>query len=162
MSRPPEPSRRRNLWPLCVGLALGLFAVGLVALIVAAVSSNSDLVAEDYYEQEIRYQEQLDRLERASGLDEAIAVTHDGALGVLLLRFPAAYAGEVVSGEVHLYRPSAAGLDRKVPLALNAAGQQVIPAGALASGRWQVKIRWAVRGKEYYVERRLVIPGGDG
>jgi len=138
-------------------VALALFAAGLVVLILAAVSSNSDLVTEDYYEQELRYQQQINRRARSEVLDSAITVTHDPSLGVILLRFPTEHSGDAVTGEVHLYRPSAAGLDRRMPLALNAAGMQVIPAVDLAPGLWQVKISWSARGQEYYVERRLVI-----
>jgi nitrogen fixation protein FixH len=153
-----RPAPSRNLWPLGVALGLVVFAGGLVALIVLAVSSNSDLVMEDYYEQEIRYSEQLERLARAEAIDGAVEVRYDAGLGVLILTFPEVQAARGISGEVHLYRPSAAGMDRKLPLSLNAAGMQVIPAADLAPGLWQVRIRWVVEGEDYYVEQRLILP----
>jgi len=153
------PLNPRSPWPVGIALALLAFAGGLVALIVAAVSSNSDLVVEDYYEQEIRYNQQLDRLARTESVADAIEIRHHPDLGVVILKFPADQAGPDLIGEVHFYRPSAAGLDRKVSLAVNAAGMQVIPAGDLAPGLWEVKIRWTLGGEEYYLEQRLIVPG---
>jgi len=150
---------RKSPWPLGIALALLTFAGGLIALIVAAISGNSDLVVEDYYEQEIRYNQQLDRLARTESVANAIAIRYDPDLGAVILTFPEDHTGPDLIGEVHLYRPSAAGMDRKVPLTVNAAGMQVIPAGDLAPGLWEVKIRWTLQGEDYYLEQRLVVPG---
>jgi nitrogen fixation protein FixH len=153
-------SARRSPWPIGIAVALMIFTSGLIVLIVVALSSNSDLVVQDYYEQEIRYDEQLDRLARTEAVVDSITIRHDAALGVVILTFPKEHAVPGLVGEVHLYRPSAAGMDRKIPLAVNAAGMQVIPAANLAPGLWQVKVRWTLAGEEYYLEQRLVVPGG--
>jgi nitrogen fixation protein FixH len=148
---------RRNWWPVGIALALTGFAGGLATLITFALSSNSDLVMRDYYEQEIRYQDQIERKQRTQPLSAEVEVTHDALLGKILIRLPADHAVRGANGEVHLYRPSAEGLDRRYPLALNAAGMQVIEASDLASGLWRVKIQWKVGEEEFFEETRLVI-----
>jgi nitrogen fixation protein FixH len=157
----PVPDHRmppaRSPWPLGITLALLVFASGLAALIAFAVTSNSDLVVQDYYEQDLLYQEQIDRRARTEPLAERLRVSHDPALDKILIQLPSEHATLDTAGEVHLYRPSAADLDRRWPLELNAAGMQILDAQDLAPGLWQVKIQWTTRGQEYYVDRRVVI-----
>jgi nitrogen fixation protein FixH len=141
-------------------LALAVFASGLGVLIVMAIRSNSDLVVEDYYEQELRYDEHMGQAIRADSLAEEIEVRYDGKLGAVILRFPEGHVVEGLEGELHFYRPSAAGLDRKVALKLNAVGMQVIPAREFAPGLWRVKVQWTASGEGYYFERRLELPVG--
>lgn len=157
----PHSAPGKSPWPLGITLALLTFAGGLLALIIIAVSSNSDLVVENYYEEEIRYNQQLDRLARTERVADAIEIRHDARLGVVILTFPQAHTGQDLSGEVHLYRPSSAGMDRKLPLEMNPAGMQVISVADLAPGLWQVKIQWTVAGEEYYVEERLIVPAAS-
>jgi len=45
----------RNLWPLGILLAFGLFFAGTIGLVVMACSHKMDLVSADYYEREIKF-----------------------------------------------------------------------------------------------------------
>ena len=153
---------QRPYWPLGITVALLLFAGGLVALIAFAVTSNSDLVVNDYYEQDLLYQRRIDRHARTEPFAERLRVSHDPALGKILIQLPSEHATLGTAGEIHLYRPSAAGLDRRWPLELNAAGMQILEARDLTPGLWQVKILWTAKGEEYYLDRRLVIAGAGG
>jgi nitrogen fixation protein FixH len=58
---------------------------------------------------------------------------------------------------VHLYRPSAAGLDRQLALELDAAGVQALDASGLEPGLWRVKVTWSVGGQQYYFDQKVVI-----
>jgi nitrogen fixation protein FixH len=152
--------KARLSWPLGITVALLLFASGLVALISFAVTSNSDLVVKDYYEQDLLYQQRIDRQTRTEPFADRLQVSHDLGLGKILIQLPAEHATLGTTGEVHLYRPSAAGLDQRWPLELNAAGMQILEARDLTPGLWQVKILWTVRGEEFFLDHRLVIAAG--
>jgi hypothetical protein len=61
-------------------------------------------------------------------------------------------------GELHLYRPSAAGMDRRLPLKPEADGTQILNARDLAPGLWKAQLHWTAGGQDYFVDRRLVLP----
>ncbi len=70
-----QQGKGRSLWPLAI---IGFFAaaiLGFVGFIVFCQFNKSELVASDYYEQEIRYQAELDRLSRAQPLGDRISAT---------------------------------------------------------------------------------------
>jgi nitrogen fixation protein FixH len=148
---------QRSLWPVGIILALVLFAAGLVALIVFATSSNSDLVTEDYYEQEIQYDQKLERLERTAEVSDQVEVSQDLATQRIQIQLPIEHVTPTTQGQIHLYRPAAAGMDRRLPLALNQDGQQWIMTEGLAAGLWQLKIEWNVGKQGYFADRRLVL-----
>ena len=147
----------RNYWPLGILLAFTLFILGTAGLIVLAVAQRSDLVSDNYYEQEIRYQARIDSLDRAQHLGSRAAITYSASQRCIVVTLPAEHAGRPVSGEVQLYRPSAAGLDRRFKLAPDQIGAQSIDAADLLEGLWKVRVAWRVEGQEYFLDQRIVI-----
>lgn len=151
------PVKRGNPWPLVITLVFVLFFGGLAAFIVFATTQRDDLVRADYYEAELRYQQQFERLERTRPLEESIGVRYDPRGEVITVQLPMAHAAEC-AGLIELYRPSDARLDRQVPLALTAAGTQAVPVKGLQAGLWKIRIHWTAREQEYYLDRPLVVP----
>lgn len=153
---------RFNPWPYAIIATFVVFISGTVALIVIAQSSRSELVARDYYEQEIRYQGQLDQMNRAQPWDSRIEVAAPATPGLpVTLAFPQELASRGVKGSIELYRPSEAGRDTTLPLALDISGRQAIPSADLAPGLWKLRLRWQVGDDTYYSDRKLVIPAAD-
>jgi hypothetical protein len=147
----------RNYWPLALVTAFVLFIGGTLALIAIAASQRSDLVTPDYYEQELRYQTRLDALQRAAPFAERITVTPDAAGRSLRVSVPQELIGPDTVGRIELYRPSAAALDRAHPLALDAAGGQTLDVSALDPGLWKLRLHWSTAGRDYFVERNVVL-----
>jgi len=145
----------RNPWPLGVLLAFLIFTSGTATLVVLACSHKTDLVSADYYEQEIKYQGQLDRMERAQRLDQQASVSFDAGLKQIIISLPPEHARHNATGSIVLYRPSAAGLDRRLKLELDATGLQTINAAALRSGLWKVKVLWSVGSQEYFIDQSV-------
>ena len=112
MNNNPIPTSR-NLWPLGIVLAFVTFIIGTATLVVLACANKTDLVSADYYEQEIRYQGQLDRLKRAKQLDQQISVSYNPGQKQITISLPPELP-HTATGSIHLYRPSAAGLDQRV------------------------------------------------
>lgn len=156
MSNPPQ---YRNPWPIAIVTFFIVFATFLATFIFWGLGQKQELVAENYYENEVRYQQQLDRMNRTQALETQTAVTFDAVKNCIVVRLPATQA-HWASGRIHLYRPSNAKLDHDVPLAVNAAGVQVLDAKALAAGLWKVRIEWRVNGQEYFFDQAVVVTGG--
>lgn len=153
-----SPRPRSTFWPYGIVVAFGLFLAGLITLITFAAREPAELVAADYYEQEIRYQDQLDRLHRARALAVQLKLEARPERHSLQITFPPDQARRGIQGTVRLYRPSEAGQDRSLPLALGPEGVQVVNLAGLIPGPWQVKVDWRCEELDYSVAETLTLP----
>ena len=152
------PTKSRNLWPASI---VGFFILAVIFLgsfVVWAMRQREDLVSADYYEREVRYQGQLDSLNRSQSLAVQVVVTFDPARQAIVITLPPGKR-EGATGQVHLYRPSDARLDRELPLALNAEGVQQLDATALNGGLWKVRVKWTASGQEYFLDQPVIVTG---
>ena len=147
----------RNLWPLGVITAIALFIAGTVGLIVMACSQRVELVSPDYYEQELKFQGQIDRVARTLGAASQASVTYDAARHCITVSLPVQQARREVSGRIELYRPSAAGMDRAFKLAPDTNGVQRLDAAGLAPGPWKVRVSWTVEQQDYFLDQKVVV-----
>ena len=147
----------RNLWPLCIIVTFVLFFAGTVGLIVMACSQKVDLVSADYYEQELKFQGRIDRLERTRHAATQATVAYDANQQCITISLPADQAGHEVSGHIELYRPSAAGLDREVKLTPDAKGVQRLDATGMVPGLWKVRVSWTVEQQDYFLDQKVVV-----
>ena len=148
--------KKRNLWPIAIIVYFVVFITGIVVWVSFAMRHDDQLVRPDYYEHEIKYQGQIDRIVRTRSLQAAAGVSYDHSSRAILLTLPrdSSHAAE---GTVHLYRPSDARLDQKLTLLLNERGEQRIDTSALQGGLWKVLVTWQVGDQEFYIEKPLVI-----
>ena len=146
----------RNFWPYGIIAAFVLFLSGTAALIVLACSHRNDLVTANYYEEEVRFQTQLDRSARALRADARATAVYDPVRRQLTISLPSDHA-RTAAGRVQLYRPSAAGLDREFELRLDAGGVQTIDAAGLKAGLWKVRITWTACGEDFFVDQKIVV-----
>jgi hypothetical protein len=147
----------RNLWPPAIITTFALFFAGTVGLVVMACSQKVDLVSSDYYEQELKFQGRIDRVERTRQAAAQAAVAYDAARRCITVSLPADQARHQVTGLIELYRPSAAGLDRTVELAPDARGVQRLDAAGLAPGLWKVRVSWTVDHQDYFLDQKVVV-----
>jgi nitrogen fixation protein FixH len=154
--KPTQP--RIEPWP--IGIA-GFFVVLIAALAtwaVVAQRNREELVSADYYEQEVAYQQQINRLRRSADSGVVIGFVPVGQGGVIRITWPLASRPGEAQGRVRLYRPSEAALDREVPLLVGADGIQNINAGTLKPGLWKVRVHWGPEDSGYYAEGSVVVP----
>jgi hypothetical protein len=152
-----EPKKSFNPWPAAI---IAFFSVAIccaVGFVIFCSRNSVDLVSADYYEQEIRHQDQMDRASRAASLQVPAQIKYDEASRNITVALPAEHASLPLTGWIQLYRPSAAGLDQKLPLQVNAAGAQAIDARALSAGLWHVRVTWTANGSEYFCDQKLIV-----
>src|SRR3954469_14155038 len=70
---------KKSLWPVGIVAAFVVFICGTISLVVFACSQKQDLVSSDYYEQEIRFQGQLEKVERAYRSAQPASIAYDSA-----------------------------------------------------------------------------------
>ena len=145
----------RNLWPLGIIVTFVLFFIGTVGLVVMAFSQKVDLVSADYYEQELKFQGRIDRVERTRHAATQATVAYDAASRCITVSLPPEQARLEVWGSIELYRPSAAGMDRAHKPDAN--GTQRLDASAMAPGLWRVRVTWTAAKENYYLDQKVVV-----
>lgn len=143
-------------WGTGIFLAYTLFAVALFWFVYQSTKQDNSLVVDNYYEQDLQYQQQYERMQRANSLSAPVKVQFDQSAAAVVITFPEEVSAP--SGSIHFYRPSDQRFDFRADLAVDELHKQVIPVKGKLGGRWIVKILWEEDGQEYYVERDLVLP----
>jgi hypothetical protein len=131
-----------------------IFIAGILFLVFKASSQNQDLVAADYYEQELKFQERIDETSRANALSASIDVKV--CEQSLLIAFPAELKGVAVNANILLYCSA----DKKKDWARTASTSSAAISLPLAPGQqgvYDAKITWTANDIRYYSEQKLII-----
>jgi len=155
-----KSTNHRSLWPIAIASFFGVAIIGIAVFIAWAVRQNMDLVREDYYAEEIRFQRQIDRQQRTQTLGAKANISYTAARQVVVVSLPRHATGHY-AGWIHFYRPSDAALDKNVKLSLDAAGVQTVNVEAFQNGLWKVRVHWKVNGEEFYADESLVLKTKD-
>lgn len=139
-------------WGYKIAIFYTAFAVFIIALVVISFNQKFDLVTEDYYDKELKFQEQIDKQNLVNTTNKQVVWKHEGKS--LNLVFPAT---DKVSGEIKLFRPSDAAKDFKVAIAPDSSGNQVIDLTAASSGKYLLQIDWSENGKAYFQESIIIL-----
>jgi len=160
----PAIRRRQGLHGRHVAAAfLTFFAVVFLmngAMIYAAISTYSGLVANEPYRKGLHYNERIDADERQArlGWRDSVTITRTGAI-VVTLEAPGQGPVIGVHANAILGRPSTNRHDIKLPLIETSPGRYEAQAGPLADGTWTIELE-ARRGAsqadpEFRMRRRL-------
>jgi|ERR1041385_3740200 hypothetical protein len=146
----------RNPWPYAILAWFVIFTSAMAAWVTVAVRQKMDLVRSDYYEEEVHFQSQLDRLNRTAAIRGTVAIRYDATRSGVTIDLPGAHLEPRPTGRIQFYRPSDASLDVEVPLALEVTGEQHIDVGMLRGGQWKIRVQWNVAAQEYFFEQTMV------
>lgn len=150
-----NPPIGRVNWGMGIILAIAVFMGISISAGIFMMKQDVNLVSDDYYDKEIKYQQQIERIERTNKLEKENIISYKGS--VVTIELPMKFSSKNVEGEILFYRPSDATSDLKIPLSIDSTGVQIIPVSALEKGLWTIKVDWLVLGKEYFNEKRIFL-----
>ena len=142
-------------WGTAIVIAFVAF-ISFIMYFVISMSTNKkfdhDLVTEDYYQQELKYQDDINKVENAKKLNQNIEFkkTDKG----IILSFPKDLNTNSIKGKVFLYRPSNKQLDFEMPISLSN-HNLLIPDNSLLDGRWNIKIDWSYMTDEFMFKKEF-------
>lgn len=142
-------------WGKSIVLAFVLFAGLIITMVYMSMQHDVNLVADNYYEEELAYEDQMNRIRNFESLVDKPSVKRIGSQ--IVLSFPSDVADNIQNGEIHFFRPSDHKVDKKIRIKLNQEYQQVFPVSAFGSGLWKTKLNWNDQGKEYFFEQKIVL-----
>jgi len=147
-----------NPWPFAIIAYFVIFITGVVTWVTFAVRHDQQLVSPDYYEHEIKFQQQIDRATRTASFKSDVHVVYHSENRNVTIALPGPKSGNS-QGTVQLYRPSDAKLDQEIVLALDEHNSQTINVAALQSGFWKVRLIWSSDGNDYYFDQPVMLGG---
>lgn len=143
-----------NPWPFGIVFAFVVFISGMAAFVVVASRQQDSLVEKNYYESELKFQDQINNAARAKAAGAAISRSSEGNV---VIQLPVAQLAQKISGAIELYRPSAAKLDQSIVLTPDATGAQIVDVTKLVPGAWGVRVKWNAGGENYFLEQKIKI-----
>jgi nitrogen fixation protein FixH len=149
---------RWNPWPVSIITFFSIAILGCGTFIAFCSRHPADLITPNYYEEEVRYQGQIDRLTHTQQQASLAAASYDCTTKQITISLPEEQSHGNCSGRIQLYRPSAANLDRQVKLNLDSRGRQSIDGSSLVPGLWKVRVTWTVDDHDYYIDQKIIIP----
>lgn len=135
----------------------GGFVVFILAIVVFCSLQDIQLVTDNYYEQELVYQQQIDRINRTNALSSPLAIAFDKLDQQIEIAFPGDQDLTALGGTITLFRPSNARYDQQLAVQIDDFGRQYIPTDKLMPGLWKVKVDWKIGEREYYSEDIVVV-----
>ena len=142
-------------WGLKIVLSFVVFIGVITTLVYISMNQDVSLVAEDYYEQEIAYEEQIQRIKNSQELEEPLEFKVEGKKAKIT--YPETLRALFKEGTVHFFRPSESRLDQEFLMLPRKSNYQEIELKDFKPGLWKVKINWRSAEKEYYKEISIVL-----
>ena len=138
-------------------VVLLLFMAGMSALVYKCTKQSIDLVSNNYYEKELKYQNQIDKENQTLALSEDMQIGYDQKKQLVTFQYPGTFESTKISGTITFYKPDNASLDFEKPINVNKDNFQHVTANSLASGWWNVKVDWNVNAISYFKETKILV-----
>lgn len=138
-------------WGHGLAIALGCFILFILFLILVFPmgKQNAELISNNYYEEELRYQDIIDAKKNAAKLEEqpVYKATSEG----MMISFPASIKVDEDKANFVLFRTDDSNLDVKKEVALQH-NLFLIPKKVLSPGSYTLKLKWTENKKPYQID----------
>ncbi|MDX5584597.1 MAG: FixH family protein [Aureibaculum sp.] len=142
-------------WGTAMVIAMVLFMAFILQFVYRSIAVDKyehHLVSEDYYKDELYYQQEIDKMNNASKLTQNVKVDRGGE--GMLVSFPDEMNFTKITGIVYFQRPSDERLDFKKEISLSD-HIMLITDDKLINGKWKVKIDWKYGDDEYLFKKAI-------
>ena len=137
-------------WSIKITVLYVGFVILILSLVSMAMRQKVDLVSKDYYEQELNYQNKIDKTNRTRSLKEPLS--WEVKQSKLTLKFPEQFNGQKISGSIYFFRPSDAAMDKTIAIPTDTSSVRNISTNQLKKGLYKMQVSWEVNKEEYYNE----------
>jgi len=136
-------------WGTAMVIVMVLFMAFILQFVYRSIAVDKyehHLVSEDYYKDELYYQQEIDKMNNASKLTQNVKVVRVGE--GMLVSFPDDMDFTKIIGIAYFQRPSDERLDFQKNISISD-HKMLITDDKLINGRWNVKIDWKYGDEEY-------------
>jgi hypothetical protein len=139
-------------WGYRIAIFFLAFISFMLFMLYQCTQQNFDLVAEDYYAQEVAFQEQINHQNNVSKLAQKPSWV------VSEKHFELSFPNLFTEGNIYFFRPSDKNLDFEEMLKIDTNGQQQIALNKFSRGVYKIKLHWSDDKESYYIEEQIFIP----
>ncbi len=139
-------------WGSGIAIFLTLFIGFILTLVVKAHQTESDLYAEDYYAQEVNYQQTIDSKSRGKLYNEQFTVSKNER-GDVLISYPN-WMHDKNKTRITFYRPDDAKLDRMFSFSKKG-NKLVLKHSHFVKGHYDIRIEWRSNLDDFLVEKEI-------
>jgi hypothetical protein len=141
-------------WGNKIILVFAVFVSGILYMVFKAGTYNTDLVTNDYYEQELKYQQTIDAVERTNALTAPVTCTVSAEQ--IAIQFPAEMKNDDLEADVWLYCIADKQKDIKRKFTTKE-GKIIMPVLPANKGLHEIKMSWVSKGQTYYYKQKIVL-----
>lgn len=139
-------------WGYKILLVYAIFVGGIMFMVFLSSRESKDLVTENYYAEELKYQKVIDQSSNTASLSSPIEVIQED--DHLNLVFPNEFADASVGGNWLLYFAADIKQDHTGTFQLSK-GKASIQLPQSIKGFYKLKLTWNAMGKDYYFEKDI-------
>lgn len=133
-------------WGVGIAIVYILFVLGMLTLVFKSRSQKIDLVTENYYQQELAYQEEIDAKQRVE--DSGCMPVIQKKSNQYQIQIPGS-KGNPIQGSLLAYCPSNKKADRLISLKPTNDGQWLLDLESLSTSQYILKLHWSKGGEIY-------------
>ena len=142
-------------WGWGIFIVLVLFIAFIGNLVYKSSQVRIDLVSENYYDKEIKYQEQIEREKNSMSLQHDIHIIKNPDFVEIV--YPLDFVGSQITGNIQFFKPDDASQDYMLDIRSSDLNSQIINTRAFKSGWWEIKINWTYRNTDYYKTEKILL-----
>jgi hypothetical protein len=142
-------------WGVAIAIVYAGFALIRIITIIISEYNDVDLVAPNYYEREIKYEERIQEVRNAKSLSVPVSVKTENR--TVTITFPKQFQNDLLRGNITLFRPSNKRMDTTISLNPDSNSVQSIQLHSLNRGYWKIQLSWEYETKKYYEEYPLIL-----
>ena len=135
-------------WGHYITISFVAFVMLIMYMVFRSFQHTNDLVAEDYYAQEIKFQDVIDKKANASALP--VDIKWESKSGGVLISYPDMESA--ITGKILMFRPSDKSKDIIFDIAPGEKKEQFIKDDSFIHGKYLIQIDWKSGGVEYFTE----------
>jgi hypothetical protein len=139
-------------WGYKIAAAYLLFVAGIMFLVFKAGKQHFDLVTKNYYEEELKYQDVIDKKQNVAALSALPEIKYTKTS--IAVFFPKDFENKIITGEAYLYCPSDARKDLRKHFDLKKLDFQWILPDSFR-GMYELKLSWISGEKSYYHGKKI-------
>ena len=136
-------------------IVFALFAGMMSYMVYRCFNVPVDLVSNEYYKDEIAYQQVIDGTKNANALSTKISIQESQSS--ISIQLPQEMRSKLIKGKILFYCPSNLENDKKIELSTDLNGKQDIDLKKITKGNYTVKIDWTDNNKLYHTEQSVTI-----
>jgi len=142
-------------WGVGLTIFIIFFLLSTLGVVYYTTTVDVHLVADNYYEKELAYQQKINNTKRANDLSENLKIK--AQKDIIKFTFPKLFDFKKISGTIYMYNPTDENMDEKINIKLLNGYEFLIPTNNMKKGYWKAEVNWSVGDTLFYTEKRLMV-----